>query len=276
MTTNEEQLAYWGGGAGEMWSAQQERLDRQLEPLGRAAMAALALQPGECVADIGCGAGTTTMQLADLVGPTGSVSGYDLSAPLLARARMSAPQLSFIQADAQTYAFADRFDALFSRFGVMFFADPIAAFRNLATALKAGGRLAFVCWRSVRENPLMTVPLEAAISTGLPPPEAPVDPTAPGPFAFADPSYVTRILNSAGFEQISLTHHDERVGGNNLADTLDLTLKVGPLGRMLREQPQYRELAIDAVRAALADYLTPEGVVLLPSATWIVTARRAD
>src|SRR5689334_20742768 len=163
MTANSEQIEYWNGGAAETWVELQDRLDRQLDSLGRAALAALGPRAGEHVLDVGCGSGQATLQLADAVSPGGRVLGIDISEPLLAAARHRNrnPRVSFLRADAQTHPFEQPFDAIYSRFGVMFFADPVAAFVNLKRALKPGGRLAFVCWRAEAENPVMTVPIAA-------------------------------------------------------------------------------------------------------------------
>lgn len=271
---NAAQSTYWNETAGPTWAAMQSPLDRQLEPLGRAAMAALALRPGEQVIDIGCGAGATTLQLAAIVAPGGGVTGLDISATLLALARSRSEGVEgvkFLEADAQTYRFQPAsFDALFSRFGVMFFADPAAAFANLRGALKPDGRLAFVCWRRPDENPIMTLPMAAALAH-LPPPPPP-EPGAPGPFAFADPDRVRGILGDAGFRDVALTPHDEKIGGGDLDMALELALKVGPLGALLREHPDKRDTVIGAVRDVLAAHEGPDGVKL-GSATWIVTAR---
>ena len=271
---NAQQITYWNEAAGPTWADLQGPLDRQLAPLGRAAMAALAPRPGERVLDIGCGAGGTSLQLAQAVAPGGDVTGVDISRPLLEVARQRAsgiPGLSFVEADAQTYPFETAgFDAVFSRFGVMFFADPVAAFANIRRALKPGGRLAFVSWRTPAENPIMTLPMAAALAH-LPPP-APPEPGAPGPFAFADPERVRTILGTAGFTDIALTPHNEKIGGGDLDTVVGLALKVGPLGAMLREHPDQRDTVIASVRAALAAHDGPDGVKL-DSATWIVTAR---
>src|SRR5919202_367006 len=186
MTQNTEQIEYWNGTAADTWVAQQERLDRQLDPLGRAALRVLAPRPGEHVLDVGCGSGQTTLQLADAVGPDGRVVGVDVSSQLLAAARRRPrpANVAFEQADAQTYAFERPFDAIYSRFGVMFFADPVAAFANLRRALKPGGRMAFVCWREEAANPMMTVPMAAAAKHLPPLPPPAQDAHAPGPFAF--------------------------------------------------------------------------------------------
>ena len=271
---NAQQITYWNEAAGPTWADLQGPLDRQLAPLGRAAMAALAPRPGERVLDIGCGAGGTSLQLAQAIAPGGDVTGVDISRPLLEVARQRASgiaRLSFVEADAQTYPFETAgFDAVFSRFGVMFFADPVAAFANIRRALKPGGRLAFVCWRAPAENPIMTLPMAAALAH-LPPP-APPEPGAPGPFAFADPERVRTLLGAAGFADIALTPHNEKIGGGDLDTVLSLALKVGPLGAMLREHPDQRDTVIASVRAALAAHNGPDGVKL-DSATWIVTAR---
>ncbi|HVI33413.1 class I SAM-dependent methyltransferase [Phenylobacterium sp.] len=270
---NAAQVAYWNDAAGQTWAEMQEALDRQLAPLGRAAMAALGPKPGERLLDIGCGAGQTTLELAAAVAPGGEVVGFDISRPLLevARARPAAAGVSFLEGDAQTHPFEPAsFDGAFSRFGVMFFADPPAAFANIRRALKPGGRLAFVCWRPPAENPIMTAPMAAA-AQHLPAPAPPADPHAPGPFAFADPERVRGILAAAGFEAVTISPHDEAVGGGDLRTAVGLSLRIGPLGMMLRENPDKRDAVVAAVREALTAYDGPEGVKL-PSATWIVSA----
>lgn len=274
---NAQQATYWNEGAGPTWAELQVPLDRQLAPLGHAAMAALLPRPGERLLDIGCGAGATSLDLARAVSPDGHVTGADISGTLLAVARRRAEGLAgveFLEADVQTHAFApSTFDGVFSRFGVMFFGDPGAAFANIHRALKPGGRLAFVCWRTPAENPIMSLPMAAALAK-LPPSaaSAPPAPGAPGPFAFADPDRVRDILADAGFTDVLLTPTDMKVGGGDLETVLAMALKVGPLGALLREHPEHRDAAIEAVREALSAHNGPEGVKL-GSATWVVTAR---
>jgi ubiquinone/menaquinone biosynthesis C-methylase UbiE len=274
---NADQIAYWNAVAGETWANLQDRLDHQLEPLGRRGMRELKLAAGQRVLDVGCGSGQTSLALAQTVGPRGAVLGVDISHPMLEVARRRAAvegagNATFAEADAQTEEFeAGSFDAAFSRFGVMFFADPVAAFRNIRSALKPGGRLAFVCWRVAGENPVMTVAMAAA-TPFLAPMPAPTDPHAPGPFAFADPERTRGILAAAGFTEIEIAPHNEKVGGGNLDQTLELSLRVGPLGSFLRENPEQRDAAVVAVRQALAAHEGPDGVKL-DSATWIVSAR---
>ncbi|WP_293681163.1 class I SAM-dependent methyltransferase, partial [uncultured Phenylobacterium sp.] len=272
---NAAQVAYWNEATGPTWAALQVPLDRQLAPLGRLAMDVLAPGPGERVLDIGCGAGDATLQLARAVAPGGAVTGADISRPLLEVARRRAasqPGVAFIEADAQTYPFEPgAFDAVFSRFGVMFFADPVAAFANIRAAMKPGGRLAFVCWRPPAENPIMVLPAMAA-APHLPPPPPPPEPGAPGPFAFADPDRVRGILGDAGFADVGVTPRDLKVGGGDLETVLGLALKVGPLGGQVRDNPDRRDVVIDAVRAALKPHDGPDGVKL-GAAVWVVSAR---
>jgi SAM-dependent methyltransferase len=256
------------------WAEVREPLELQLAPLGQCALEALAPRPGEQVLDIGCGGGETTLDLARAVAPGGSVVGIDLSAAVLAfaqRAARGCERVRFVQADAQVYQFEPAsFDAAFSRFGVMFFADPTAAFNNIRRSLRPNGRLAFVCWRALEENALDILPLRAA-SAHLPPQPA-NDPDAPGPFAFANPDRVRRILEGAGFEEIEITARDEQVGSGNLETMLAVCSRVGALGKILRENPGLRVAALPAVRSALAACDGPDGV-RLNAATWVVTAR---
>jgi SAM-dependent methyltransferase len=268
------------------WAEVRELLELQLAPLGRRGLAALAPHPGESVLDIGCGGGETVLDLVRAVAPDGTVVGIDLSAAVLAFAQRAAQgceqgyeqgyeqgceRVRFVQADAAVFPFeAASFDAAFSRFGVMFFADPTAAFINIRRSLRPNGRLAFVCWRALEENPLDILPLEAA-SAHLPPQPA-HDPDAPGPFAFANPDRVRGILERAGFGEIDITAHDEQVGSGDLDAMLAVCSRVGALGKILRENPELRAATLPAVRSALAAHDGPDGV-RLNAATWVVTAR---
>ncbi len=271
---NAAQAEFWNDAGGRAWAGAHAALDRQIRPLGEAAMAALVPRPGEHILDIGCGAGATSVALAERVGPRGRVVGVDISGPLLAIAEAAGAaiaNLRFIRDDAQTHGFDHgAFDAAFSRFGVMFFADAVAAFANIRQALKPGGRLAFVCWRAMRENAWMHVPLMAAMPH-LPPLPTP-DPDAPGPFAFADAARVEAILAEAGFAEVSIRAHDCDIGGNDLATTMALMLRVGPLGAALREAPELAPKVEGAVAQALAPHVR-NGEVWMPGAVWIVTAR---
>jgi SAM-dependent methyltransferase len=275
-SSNAAQIEDWNAAVGRTWTQFQEQLERQLEPLGREALRALAPIPGEHILDIGCGCGATTLDLAVRVGPVGSVVGVDVSVPMLDVARRrsrpaDAGAAEFLQLDAQHDTLGSAFDAAFSRFGVMFFSDPVAAFKNTLTSLKPGGRLVFVCWRRLEENPWVRVPLEAA--RPFLPDTAPADPTAPGPFAFAAASRARSILIDAGFASVAATPFDTLIGGADLEQTLKLALRVGPLGAALREHPELEPPVAGPVRDALRSYLTAAGVQMR-CATWIVSARR--
>ena len=255
------------------WAEVRELLELQLAPLGRRAVAALAPRPGESILDIGCGGGETALEIARAVAPNGTVVGIDLSAAVLAFAQRAAKgcrRVRFVQADAQIYPFEPAsFDAAFSRFGVMFFADPTAAFINIRRSLKPNGRLAFICWRALEENPLDILPLRAA-SAHLPPQPA-HDPDAPGPFAFANPDRVRGILEKAGFGDIEITAYDERVGSGDLDAMLAVCSRVGALGKILRENPELRPATLPAVQSALVAHDGPDGVKL-NAATCVVKA----
>ncbi len=278
--SNEEQITYWNEKAGPKWVALQERLDAQLDPFGRAVFDQIGLRPGERVLDIGCGCGATTLEAAARVSPSGAATGADISRPMLERARERAKagavaNVSFIEADAQVFAFTPgEFDATISRFGVMFFADPAAAFANIRRALKPGGTLCFICWRPMMENPWVLIPLQAAAKhIELPPPP---EPGAPGPFAFADAERVRGILNSAGYANVQIDKHDARLsigGTKNLDKSVESAMDIGPVSSLLMDKDDtIRQKVRDSIREALEPLLTPNGVIM-DWAAWIVSAR---
>jgi len=271
-----DQIAYWNGSGGAHWVAQQRHTDAQLSPITEAVLAAAAASPGERILDVGCGCGTTTMLLATVAG---HVTGLDVSAPMLGWARersVGRTNIDWVLDDAATHAFApESFDLLFSRFGVMFFGSPVAAFANLRTALRPGGRLVFVCWRPFDENPWMRVPLHAAYEhiPRMPRP----GPEDPGPFAFADPDRVARILTDAGWSAPKLTPVDVSLdlgAGGGLDRAVEQATHIGAASRALREAPEeLRPAAIAAIRAALVPYVRGE-TVALGGAVWVVRAER--
>ena len=276
---NAEQIEYWSGRGGPTWVEHQRQLDASIHPYGDAAMQRGAPAPGERVLDIGCGCGQTTLQLSERVAPGGSVTGIDISDVMLDRARGrarddAAAGVRFENADAQTHDFAPgSFDLAFSRFGVMFFIDPVAAFENVARALTPGGRLAFVCWQEVAKNPWALVPMAAAAKHLELPPRP--EPGAPGPFAFGDGARVRGILESAGYTDVGLEpfEHAFLLGGG-LDAAVEFVTRIGPTARLLVDAPaETRTRVADALREALTAHLTDEGV-RLASATWLVTARK--
>jgi SAM-dependent methyltransferase len=274
---NEQMRDYWDVN-GIDWVRDREIFDRLLAPYSAAVLAALAPAAGESVLDVGCGFGTT---LAALVDVGCRPVGVDISTPMVEAARERVPGATVIVADVQT---ADLdvgapFDAVVSRFGVMFFDDPAAAFANIAAATRPGGRLAFVCWRSMAENPMFMFGLPRLVAA-LPEPPAPPAPDAPGPCALADPDRVRRVLGSAGWSDVAVEPFDSAaVFGGDGRDPVDdamANLMRHPLVRMLGEQVRGEER--DAVLAALrSDFegIVEDARITFPGAAWIVTAHRA-
>lgn len=272
----------WNGKLGGKWAQHRAWLDSWLEPFGQAALRAAAPVKGEHVLDIGCGAGASTAELAEFVGTSGAVLGVDISQALIteAQALHSAPQLGFRLADASRGDLDDvaPVDLIFSRFGVMFFDEPLAAFARLRERLKPGGRLAFVCWQAEEGNDWAQLPLTAI--KGIVP-TLPSRTGVPGPFAFGDADYVNGILNGAGFTNIQIKPFEQTIPfgrGATKTEAVDnalaMAFEVGPLSRALKDQPQdVRDRATDAVRAAFERRAGPTSVEII-GATWIVTANR--
>jgi SAM-dependent methyltransferase len=279
---NAEMIAYWNESGGERFVQFQQRLDVQIGPFGRVAIERGNIVAGERVLDVGCGCGDTTLQIAERVGAEGRVTGVDVSGPMLAVAKRRAQQanvdnVDFECRDAQTAQLPENaFDCVYSRFGVMFFDDPVAAFRNLRVALVPGGRLAFACWQPLPKNPWMLLPAAAAAKV-IPMP-APPEPGAPGPFAFGDDARVREILERAGFDGISIEPYESTMllgGSDNIDEAVELILEIGPISRALSEaDPALRPVVARAVREAIVPHATPRGVEL-GAAVWFVTAQRS-
>ena len=268
-----EQAAYWKGPGGRMWLGAYERIQRGIAGFSEVALRAAQARSGEKVLDVGCGTGGTTAELARAVGATGHVLGVDISEPLVEAARAQAlANATFEVGDAATYPFEDAsFDLVFSRFGVMFFADPVTAFRNLRRALKPAGRLVFICWRTPAENPWAAVPMRAA-QPFLPPMERP-GPEDPGQYSFGDRSRVERILRQAGFDGLSIEPVDLMLDqGRDIPDVLQRIGDFGPLARAFRDVPHEQiARAKQAIAEALEPYAKPDGVKLA-GACWLVGA----
>ncbi len=268
-----EQAAFWNGPGGQVWLASYERIDRSVAGFGETALAAAKAQLGEQVLDIGCGTGVTTRALAQAVGPKGHVLGADIAEVLVQAARAQrVDNATFVVGDAATHPFESAaYDLVFSRFGVMFFGDPVAAFRNLQRALKPSGRLVFICWRTPAENPWGLVPLRAA-AAHLPPIPRP-GPEDPGQYSFGDRARVERILKESGFRDATLEPVDQPIWlGGSVAEVVDNAGRFGPVARAFAEAtPEQIEKARAAIAVALKPHETPAGVVL-PGACWLVRA----
>lgn len=278
---NAAQIEYWNGEVGAKWVRFQHRMDLTLGPLGEHAMAAGRIAADDRVIDVGCGCGDTTIELAKRVAPSGSVGGVDISRVMLRLAadRLAAePDLNATVefGDGEIHRFPDgAADLVFSRFGVMFFANPAAAFGNLFRALKPAGRLAFVCWRPLALNPWFRVPLSvAARHVVMPEPPGPED---PGEFAFADDARVRRILTEAGFIDIAIEPHDTEItvgGGGDTEATVDYYMQIGPMAAALADADATTLATVAAeIGDAIAPYRTEAGF-RLPASVWTVTAGR--
>ena len=255
---NEEQTQFWQELA-PGWLASVVHTELVSGPFGVVAMEGLHLVPGQRVLDVGCGDGSTTLELARRVAPDGDAVGIDIAPAMLDAARRSAEvqrvdNASFVVADAQTESLGEsRFDAAFSRFGVMFFADPVAAFANIRAGLRSGGVLAFACWDDLFANEWMFLPGSAVVQvTGSLPPMP--GPEAPGPFSLADPDRVTAVLRDAGFSNVTVTAHTQpvEVPEVEVESIVSLSSRVGPVREALRNADADTSARItDAVRAAL-------------------------
>ena len=271
-----EQAAFWNGPGGAGWLAAYERIQRSIGDIGDLALAAATPAHGEHVIDIGCGTGGTTAALAHGVGLSGHVLGIDISETLVGAARSHRlDNATFVIGDAATHPYrAASYDLVFSRFGVMFFAEPVAAFRNFHRALKPSGRLVFVAWRSAAENPWATAPVRAA-APFVPPPPRP-GPEDPGQFAFGDRARIERILGDSGFRHVRIEPVDRQVWmGDSAAEVVANAGRFGALARPLADAaPDAAAQARAAIAAALAPHEGPGGVHL-PGACWLVEANAA-
>lgn len=273
------QRAFWNSDAAMRWLKRQEETDATLAPVDAAAITRAAPQAGEHVLDIGCGCGASTIALAQRVGAEGRIVGVDISEPMLERARYRTaelPEVETLLADAAAHRFpAESFDLMFSRFGVMFFGDPAAAFAHLRGALKPNGRLVFACWRPFPENPWMMIPFNAA-TKHVPRPPRP-GPEDPGPFSFADTERVTRILTQAGFSAPVFEKFDfvmDIAGGRGVDAAVESAAQIGAAAGALKDQPdELRQRALGEMRDALAAHES-SGRVELAASVWIVSTRR--
>ena len=272
--------AYWAEEAGPRWVRDSARHDAELAPMLAAMLTAAGPQPGERVVDIGCGAGTSTIAVAELVGATGRVVGVDVSPPLVAEmerrvaaATTASPELQIetLLANAQDAALPGPFDLLVSRFGVMFFADQVVAWRNMRRAMAPDGRAVVIVWQGPSANLWLTAPVNAALAVS-PAPEPPIAPGAPGAEAMADPAVTRQRLAAAGWRD---------VGFQDLRPMIDLGADIDRAIDNVRSLPSVAgaieragaDRVLQAVRASLDPYVASDGVVRMQAAAWVVTAR---
>ena len=278
---NKNQKDFWSGKGGDIWVERQNAMDTMLSPLGEAALNKLNFNEEENVLDIGCGCGHTTLNIAKRIGPSGNVTGLDISEPMLKRAKESAVEMSitntsFKCVDVQTEDLGDQiYSAAFSRFGVMFFEDSIVAFKNINKSLISGGCLSFVCWQSPAVNPWQSLFIQE-IKKFLDLPSPP--PRSPGPFAFMESEYVSSILEESKFQDITIEGHEAEVNmfsGRSLSDSVKDYISINPVVTQMLKESSENQIAeiVNSGIEAFSPYYSEKGLIF-PSATWLVTARK--
>ena len=272
--SNTDQIDFWNGKAGERWVSHAMQLDEMLSGFAARLLNDAGLQAGECVLDIGCGGGTLTLGAA---ARGCEATGVDVSAPLLSLARGRAndadSSAQFVEADASVWTTETQFDAMISRFGVMFFDDPVAAFTNIRSNMKSGGRMTFACWQPLATNAWALAPLMAAMPYFKEPPQQ-GDPTAPGPFAFGDKDRLTGILGDAGWTGIEINswRGDLTLPGETISEAAAFMMELGPLTRLLEEQAIDASIVETALASQLAETAGEDGRAKLEGAVWYVQA----
>jgi SAM-dependent methyltransferase len=273
--TYDEQAAVWNGAGGRAWVDAQELLDRMYKPLEDLLMAAVTASAAREVLDVGCGTGATVLAVARQLGANGTCTGVDVSEPMIAvaRARVERAHLHarFICTDAQRHAFdPDAFDLVISRFGVMFFDDPVAAFSNLRRAGRQGAGLRLIAWRSAADNPFMTTAERAAAP--LLPMLAARKQGGPGQFAFADPAWVRSVLEKSGWADVDIQPIDV-VCAFPKAGLRSYLTRLGPVGRALDgADEETRARVLETVIPAFDSYVQDEEV-RFTAACWMISGR---
>ena len=278
---NAAQAEYWTNEGGPSWVRHEHRYEQMLQPFDDALFAALAPTPQQRILEIGCGFGATAFALA---GHGASVHGIDISPPMIDRARERAAQtdtrVTFAVVDAQEDDLGGPFDAAVSRFGVMFFVDPVRAFTNIARSVVPGGKLAFVCWQGLDENPWLALPIEVVREfTGEATGPATLAPGAPNPLAFADPALTESVLAKSGWSDISLTSVEPllRVGGDDgINGAVELALNGSSAKALLAKSDAEQRAQIVSVLTDRLSQHVIDGDVCMPSAAWLVTARNSS
>ena len=275
MQINDER--YWREAGGANWADNIERTEAILAHLNPILLEAAAVKAGERILDVGCGGGVTSRLLAEAAGDAGRVTGLDISAPILERARTrfgDTGNPEWILADAATHDFGGgQFDLLCSRFGVMFFSDPIRAFGNLGRALTATGRLAYLCWQTPDKNPWMTRPV-AALAEVVPPEGTPPEPTAPGPFSMGEEAVIREILEQSGFVAPEIISRELMMNMGTMREALTFYSRNGPAAQTIREADDHtRARILAAIEKEMRPFLV-NGILRAPAMIWIVKAAR--
>ena len=278
---NKNQKDFWSGKGGDIWVERQNAMDTMLSPLGEEALNKLNFNEEENILDIGCGCGHTTLNIAKRIGPSGNVTGLDISEPMLKRAKESAVEMSitntsFKCVDVQIEDLGDQiYSAAFSRFGVMFFEDSIAAFKNINKSLISGSYLSFICWQSPAVNPWQSLFIQE-VKKFLDLPSPP--PRSPGPFAFMESEYVSSILEESKFQDITIEGHEAEVNmfsGRSLSDSVKDYISINPVVTQMLKESSENQIAeiVNSGIEAFSPYYSEKGLIF-PSATWLVTARK--
>ena len=281
MNSNEEQKDYWTNSAGKLWVKDKVEKDNMLEPLGNYALSKFNIIEGMNVLDIGCGTGITTTQIAKKINNIGYVSGLDFSETMINEAikyseKLGIKNINFAVKDIQNEELKIlEYDAAFSRFGVMFFSNPIMAFKNIYSALKKNGILTFICWQSQKENPWYNSGLEIVkkyIDVPLP------KENSPGPFAYADKSYIHNILTNSGYKDIEFYSYEK-----DIELFKGLTLE-SAIREYIESTPIFKEKILilgaldkEKIFLEIKDTWEPyfkDKHLLFPSKTWVIKCKK--
>lgn len=270
---NQQQSEFWNGDAGERWVTFSDRLDAMLGPFADLILEASNIKPDETVLDIGCGGGALSLLAAEAAQ---SVLGVDISKPLIELAEKRAAglaQINFHCEDAATISLDEKRDVVISRFGVMFFSDPVRAFTNIRKQVKPNGRMVFACWQSPMKNLWAGAPLEAAMPFFKTPPTPP-EPRAPGPFAFAEAEYLTDTLIDAGWKAVELTDRTGkiRLPGEDAQETAAFMMEMGPLSKIMKDQGLDEKRVQPALIEKLNHAANDDGTVDMQASVRIVKA----
>ena len=278
LDANAAQRRYWNTVAGPRWVASPGFRERRNQESTALLLARLGLTDGESVLEIGCGTGALTAPVAEAIGEHGRLVAVDISEPMLGAARQRIAErrlrnVTLLHGDAQVFAFEPAaFDLATSRMGVMFFADPVAAFRNIGGALKPGGRLVFACWAPLAENRHWLISYEIALRHLGPPAPAPAH--EPSPLAFADPDYIRGVLSAAGFAAITVERAHPTIVGGSPEEEARQALLMGPTARLIEQkqpdEPTRQTIAREIEAAFTAEART--GPIRLPATIFLVAA----